>query len=88
VKSEQRIHYKVTKEICPARLSRRPGSQQIYTRLKQMIISGELKKGRILSQEKIARGFGVSQPTVAIAFSRLKKDGLVICEDGVGSFIV
>jgi len=86
-KSKQRIPYKVIKEIFPKRLNRRLGSQQIYSHLKQMIISGKLKKGWKLSQEKIAQDFSVSQATVAIAFSQLKKDGLVICKKGVGSFI-
>jgi len=87
MKFKQRIPYKVIKEIFPKRLNRRPGSRQIYTRLKQMIISGKLKKGWKLTQGKIAQDFGVSQPTVAIAFSQLKKDGLVICKGGVGSFV-
>jgi len=53
-----------------------------------MIISGKLKRGRKLLQEKIAQDFNVSRVTVATAFSQLKKDGLVITKNGVGSFIV
>jgi DNA-binding GntR family transcriptional regulator len=88
MKSKQRIPYEVIKEIFPKRLNRSLTSQQIYTHLKQMIISGKLKTGRKLLQEKIAQDFNVSRVTVATAFSQLKKDGLVICKNGVGSFIV
>jgi DNA-binding GntR family transcriptional regulator len=53
-----------------------------------MIISGKLKTGQKLLQEKIAQDFNVSRVTVATAFSQLKKDGLVITKNGIGSFIV
>lgn len=88
MKSKPRIPYKVIKEIFPKKLNRSLTSQHIYTRLKQMIISGKLKTGRKLLQEKIAQDFNVSRVTVAIAFSQLKKDGLVITKNGIGSFIV
>ena len=88
MKSKQRIPYEVIKEIFPKRLNRSLTSQQIYTHLKQMIISGKLKTGQKLLQEKIAQDFNVSRVTVATAFSQLKKDGLVITKNGIGSFIV
>jgi DNA-binding GntR family transcriptional regulator len=53
-----------------------------------MIISGRLKKGQKLLQEKIAEDFRVSRVTVAIAFSQLKREGLIVSKNGVGSFIV
>jgi DNA-binding GntR family transcriptional regulator len=52
-----------------------------------MILSGRLKSGQRLIQEKIAQKFNVSRMAVAIAFSQLKKDGLVISKRGVGSFV-
>ncbi len=52
-----------------------------------MIISGKLKKGQKLLQEQIAQSFRVSRVTVAIAFSQLKKDGLIVSKNGVGSFV-
>ena len=88
MKSKERISYEVIKEIFPKRLNRSLASQQIYTHLKQMIISGKLKTGQKLLQEKIAQDFNVGRVTVAIAFSQLKKDGLVITKNGIGSFIV
>jgi DNA-binding GntR family transcriptional regulator len=36
---------------------------------------------------KIAQIFNVSEMIVAIAFSQLKKDGLIIIKNGVGSFV-
>jgi len=52
-----------------------------------MIISGKLKKGQQLLEEQIAQSFRVSRVTVAIAFSQLKKDGLIVSKNGVGSFV-
>jgi DNA-binding GntR family transcriptional regulator len=53
-----------------------------------MILSGKVKEGRRLIREKIAQDFRVSRVTVGIAFSQLKKDGLIISKRGTGSFIV
>jgi len=52
-----------------------------------MILSGKLKKGQKLLQEKIAQDFRVSRATVGVAFSQLKKDGLIISKRGRGSYI-
>ena len=86
--SRDRIPDEVLKEIFPKKLSRNLSSEQIYTQLKQMILSGRLKSGQRLIQEKIAQKFNVSRMAVAIAFSQLKKDGLIISKRGKGSFIV
>ena len=86
--SRDRIPDEVLKEIFPKKLSRNLSSEQIYTQLKQMILSGRLKSGQRLIQEKIAQKFNVSRMAVAIAFSQLKKDGLIISKRGTGSFIV
>ena len=88
MRSEDRIPDKVLREIFPKKLSRNLSSEQIYTQLKQMILSGRLKSGQRLIQEKIAQKFNVSRMAVAIAFSQLKKDGLIIPKRGTGSFIV
>ncbi|MGZ6229875.1 MAG: winged helix-turn-helix domain-containing protein [Syntrophales bacterium] len=86
--SGDRIADEVLKEIFPKRFNRSLATKQIYTHLRQMILSGKLKKGRKLLQEKIAQDFRVSRVTVGIAFSRLKKDGLIMSKKGVGSFVV
>jgi GntR family transcriptional regulator of gluconate operon len=88
MRSGDRIPYKVLREIFPKKLKRSLASEQVYSQLKQMILSKKLKKGQKLSQEKIAQDFNVSKMAVTIAFSKLKKDGLIIPKRGTGSFIV
>jgi DNA-binding GntR family transcriptional regulator len=88
MRSGDGIPDKILREIFPKKLSRNLSSEQIYTQLKQMILSGRLKSGQRLIQEKIAQKFNVSRMAVAIAFSQLKKDGLIISKRGTGSFIV
>jgi DNA-binding GntR family transcriptional regulator len=88
MRSGDRIPDKVLRKIFPKKLSRNLSSEQIYTQLKQMILSGRLKSGQRLIQENIAQKFNVSRMAVAIAFSQLKKDGLIISKRGTGSFIV
>jgi len=86
-KSKGRISHEVLEEIFPKKLKRSLASERIYTELKQMILSGKLKKGERLFREKIAQDFIISETVVAGAFSRLKKDGLVIIKGGKGSFV-
>jgi DNA-binding GntR family transcriptional regulator len=85
--SKEKIPVHVLKEIFPNKLKRSLGAERIYTELKQMILSGKLKKGKRLFREKIGQDFNVSETVVAEAFSRLKKDGLVIIKGSVGSFV-
>jgi DNA-binding GntR family transcriptional regulator len=77
----------VLREIFPKKLKRSPGSERVYSELKQMILSGKIRKGKRLFREKIGQDLNVSQTIVANAFSRLKKDGLVIIKGGIGSFV-
>jgi len=82
-----KIPDKVLKEIFPKKLNRCLASERVYTQLKQMILSGRLKSGQRLIQEKIAQKFNVSRMAVSTAFSQLKKDRLIISKRGVGSFV-
>lgn len=86
--AKNRIPDELLKEIFPKRLSKSLSIEKIYGHLKKMIISGRLKKGQKLLQENIAQDFSVSRMTASIAFSRLRKDGLVVSKKGVGSFVV
>ena len=88
MRSGDGIPDKILREIFPKKLRRSLASERVYAQLKEMILSGKLKKGQKLSQEKIAQDFNVSKMAVAIAFSQLKKDGLIIPKRGTGSFIV
>jgi DNA-binding GntR family transcriptional regulator len=82
-----KIPNEVLKEIFPKRIKRSLGSDRICSQLRQMILSGKLRKGKRLFREKIPRDFNVSETIAARAFSRLKKDRLVIIKGSVGSFV-
>ena len=86
-KSKDRIPQQVLKEIFPTQIRRSLGSERVYVQLKQMILSGKLKRGKRLYREKIAQDFDVGCTAVSEAFSRLKRDGLVIVKHTVGSFV-
>jgi DNA-binding GntR family transcriptional regulator len=51
----------VLKEIFQRKLKRRDLNSQVYNKLKKMILSGKLKKGERLVQEKLALHFNVSR---------------------------
>jgi DNA-binding GntR family transcriptional regulator len=87
-KVRDRIPDEVLKKIFPKKLKRNLVSNWVYSQLKQMILSGKLKKGQRLMKDEIAQIFSVNKMAVIIAFSQLKKDGLVIIKAGVRSFIV
>jgi DNA-binding GntR family transcriptional regulator len=87
-KSKDRIPDEILKEIFPQKIKRSPASEQVYSYLKSTILSGEFKKGQKLLQDEIAKAFNVSILAVAIAFSRLRKDRLVITKRRVGTFVV
>jgi DNA-binding GntR family transcriptional regulator len=84
--NRNRIPNEVLKEIFPQKIKRSPGSERVYNQLKQMILSGKLKKGKRLYREKSALDFDVCYTGVPKAFSPLEKDGLVIVKNSVGSF--
>jgi DNA-binding GntR family transcriptional regulator len=86
-KSSDRIPDEVLKEIFPKKMKRSLASERVYSQLKKAILSGKLKKGQRLLQDGIAQDFNVSKMAVTIAFSHLKKDRLIICKSGSGSFV-
>jgi DNA-binding GntR family transcriptional regulator len=77
----------VLKEIFQRKLKRRDLNGQVYSRLKQMILSGKLKKGERLIQEKLALRFNVSRQTIIFALQQLKKDRLIIVKHKKGAFV-
>jgi GntR family transcriptional regulator len=77
----------VLKEIFQRKLKRRDLNGQVYNRLKQMILSGKLKKGERLIQEKLALRFNVSRQTIIFALQQLKKDRLIIIKHKKGAFV-
>jgi len=83
-----KVSNEVLKEIFPQKLKRSPASEQVYSSLKSMILSGELKKGQRLLRWELAQIFDVSEAVVSKAFSKLKKDGLIISKGNTGTFVV
>jgi DNA-binding GntR family transcriptional regulator len=77
----------VLKEIFQRKLKRRDLNGEVYNKLKKMILSGKLKKGERLVQEKLALQFDVSRQTIIFALKQLKKDKLIIIKHKKGSFV-
>ena len=82
------IAEEVLREIFPKKLSRSAFSDEVYTRLRKMILSGKLKKGQKLTYEGMAFDLNVTTSTATKVISRLKKDRLIISKRGRGSFVV
>jgi DNA-binding GntR family transcriptional regulator len=77
----------VLKEIFQKKLKRRNLNGEVYEKLKKMILSGKLKKGERLVQEKLALRFNVSRQTIIFALQQLKKDKLILMRHKKGSFV-
>lgn len=61
----------------PPRAALTPLSEHVFHSLARAIISGELPQGERISDESIARRFGVSRMPVREAFQRLERIGLI-----------
>ncbi|HVP77714.1 MAG TPA: GntR family transcriptional regulator [Thermodesulfobacteriota bacterium] len=81
------VPQKVLKKIFPEKIERGLASDRAYSRLKRMILSGKLKKGKRLLRWKFVKMFDVNESTVTMAFSRLRKDGLITTKGKKGSFV-
>jgi GntR family transcriptional regulator, rspAB operon transcriptional repressor len=77
----------VIKEIFPKRLKRRDVNGEVYNKLKKMILSGKLKRGQRLIEEKLAYDFNVSRQPVRSAFLQLRKDKLIVWKYKKGTFV-
>lgn len=63
-------------------------TEQVFTQLKQQIISGEWKQGdRLPSENELGEILGVSRVTVRQALQKLTVLGLVETRSGDGSYI-
>ena len=86
-----RIPESVLKEIFPKKLKRNTGalwtSKKIYDDLKKKILSGKLKKGRKLTEMRLAEKYNVSRGTARLAVRKLKKEGLLFCKGLLGTFV-
>jgi DNA-binding GntR family transcriptional regulator len=52
-------------------------AEQVYNNIKRLILSGELKGGENIFEDKIAEQFGISRTPVREAFRRLDEYGLI-----------
>jgi len=87
----ERISEDVLKEIMPEKPERKAGtiwtSKTIFDDMKGKILSGRLKKGRRLTETKLAEKYHVSRGTARLAVRKLKKEGLLFCKGLLGAFI-
>ena len=75
------------KGIFPKKLEGRQARSKLYDQLKQMILSGKLRKGQRLSHEEIVQDFNVSRGAAYRVISQLKGEGLIIWRGKKGSFV-
>jgi DNA-binding FadR family transcriptional regulator len=63
-------------------------ADQLYGKILELIVSGDLDEGaRLPSESQICDQFGVSRPIVREALRKLQSDGLVYARQGVGTFV-
>lgn len=66
-----------------------PRYYQIYSTLREGILSGEYPPGQALPAERqIAKAYGVARLTVVKAFDLLERDGLIDRQHGRGTFVI
>lgn len=66
-----------------------PRYYQIYSTLREGILSGEHQPGQALPAERqIAKAYGVARLTVVKAFDLLERDGLIDRQHGRGTFVI
>ncbi|WP_399881606.1 GntR family transcriptional regulator [Streptomyces sp. BBFR51] len=70
-----------------ARVPRQLLSDQVYSLLRDWIVSGRLAPGERLVESEIARGFGTSQAPPREAIKRLAYEGLVISQPHRGTYV-
>jgi len=87
-RSKDRIPDEVLKEIFPKKLKGGGVPEELYARLKKMILLGKLKKGQKLTYDGVALDLNVSRRIVHNVISRLKKDRLIISKWRKGLFVV
>lgn len=65
-----------------------PLYQQLKTKIKDSIISGELKQGdKIQTEEELSKVYNVSRITVRSAISELVEEGMLVKKQGKGTFV-
>lgn len=68
--------------------SGRPIYEQIYSQIKAIIVSGELKEGDALpSMRLLAKELRISVITTKRSYEELERDGFIVSITGKGSFV-
>ena len=63
-------------------------ADQLYGQIFEQIVSGRLNVGdKLPSEHEICETYGVSRPVVREALLRLRADGLVMAQQGLGTFV-
>ena len=58
-------------------IQRQSLSEQVYHYIKRLILSGEIRGGEKIPEEKVAQQFGVSRTPIREALKRLEEYGLI-----------
>ncbi len=82
----QNLRYDIFSKYTEAESMNKPG-QQVISRLRQMILSGELEAGQRLAEIPTAEQLGVSRTPVRIAFRTLEQEGLLTKLSGRGYIV-
>ena len=70
------------------RASEKSITAQVYSAIKQLIVTGGLAAGkRLPSSRTIARELDISRTTAIAVFERLMSEGLIVSRTGSGSFV-
>ncbi|MGR5969628.1 GntR family transcriptional regulator, partial [Bacillus paranthracis] len=67
--------------------SRKSREQQAYEHIKYAILTGELEKGNLLHQHRLAIQFGMSRTPIRQALSKLAGEGYVTSYGKSGMFV-
>lgn len=68
--------------------ARRPLSDEVYDRLRDLLGSGSFPRdARLPAEEELARRFAVSRPVLRQALARLRAEGHLVSRKGSGSFV-
>lgn len=62
-------------------------SEQVYQHLTEAILTGELRPGRRISMDELARDLGVSKIPIREAMARLQSEGMILTGQHVGPVV-
>ena len=62
-------------------------TDQVKSHLKERIVEGHFRDGRIPSETELATELGVSRTTIRDALSRLEQEGAIYRKQGAGTFV-